>query len=57
METYIRPKKKIRNRLSSKLSEGVCDVFIQNTARRELAFHLIVRSREEQVKSIEGKGS
>ena len=54
--TYIR-QKKIQNRLSSKLLEGVGDVFIQNTARRELTSHLMASSREELVENIERKGS
>lgn len=54
--TYIR-QKKIQNRLSSKLLEGVGDVFIQNTARRELTFHVIASSREELVENLERKGS
>lgn len=50
--TYIR-QKKIQNRLSSKRLEGVGDVFIQNTARSELTFHLIASSREELVENVE----
>lgn len=50
-------KKQIQNRLSSKLLEGVGDMFILNTARRDLTFHLIASSKEELVENVERKGS